>query len=539
MRMSTILNNTRVRNILDCPSNTTAGLIGCQGASGSVYSTTEGSFKQVFSLADWNVTVVDAQPNDGTTTVVQGYDSGNFPDGPAVVPDYPIEVWAAHAATNMSAIALGPKSSTVQRFVAHGLAPTSRFSMDYGSRSELYPRDGQVIFGGVNDARFDSSKKTEFAMWGAGAAVNCPLQVLVSDVILGNKDGNFSLFSDPDAKVSACIDTIQNSFTLTQSMFAKFQSLGKHIDYDGSNYSSQSFPISSEPLLGTLTIKLANGYTSVIPHHELVGHERGTDAQGKYAVVNNTRLQAAVASGQSDLGSNIPILGGVFLTSNYLEVDYEAGKFWLSPSTADKGLPDHITTTCTSSGNGTSPDAGASSGNGDSSLVVKIVVPIVAVFAIVGAIGVWLFLRRRQKQRLAKQAGETREMSSGKQNDPPSPADSQSSTAKLGLVNQKIRELDTEVIGSAGKPAGEFAELHDTRSIMNTPHSMRAEVYYEMSGLNDSYEMADTSPVVRGRSDSQSHWSPLPLQHRPSELGDASSPSSIKPASPATAQSEK
>ena len=56
MRMSTILNNTRVRNILDCSANTNVGIIGCQGASGSVYSTTDGSFQQVFNLQDWNVT---------------------------------------------------------------------------------------------------------------------------------------------------------------------------------------------------------------------------------------------------------------------------------------------------------------------------------------------------------------------------------------------------------------------------------------------------------------------------------------------------
>ena len=56
MRMSTILNNTRVRNILDCSANTTVGIIGCQGASGSVYSTADSSFQQVFNLQDWNVT---------------------------------------------------------------------------------------------------------------------------------------------------------------------------------------------------------------------------------------------------------------------------------------------------------------------------------------------------------------------------------------------------------------------------------------------------------------------------------------------------
>ena len=58
LRISTILNNTRVKNVLDCPSTSTSGisgLIACEGSSGSVYSTTAGSFKVVHNLEDWNV----------------------------------------------------------------------------------------------------------------------------------------------------------------------------------------------------------------------------------------------------------------------------------------------------------------------------------------------------------------------------------------------------------------------------------------------------------------------------------------------------
>ena len=61
--MSTTLNNTRVRNILDCPSSSNdSGLIGCEGASGSVYSTTAGTFQEVYNLKDWNVTSVYSLP---------------------------------------------------------------------------------------------------------------------------------------------------------------------------------------------------------------------------------------------------------------------------------------------------------------------------------------------------------------------------------------------------------------------------------------------------------------------------------------------
>ncbi|KPM40532.1 hypothetical protein AK830_g6008 [Neonectria ditissima] len=405
MRMSTILNNTRVRNILDCPSTNETDLIGCQGASGSIYSTTDGSFDQVNDDSDWDVPVIDPQPNDGSTTVVHGYDIANFTDGPAVIPEYPLEVWANREAVNLSALALGPKSSTLQRLVKNNLSPSSSFGLDYGSTSELHPRDGQLVFGGVNEARFDMDKRTEFDMWGAGASVNCPLQILLSDVLVTNEDGDHSLLPDKDSKISACIDTIQNSFTLTDSMFEKFQEIGNHIEDDGSEYKPSVFPGDRDSLLGTLTIRFSNGYSSVIPHYELINHERGTDDQGKYAVLNNSRIAASVSSGQSDLGANVPILGGVFLSQNYLQVDYKTGKFWLSPQVKNGTLPDKITALCSDDGDEStaSPTATPGASSDGSQLGVKIGVPVAAsVCAALGILAFMLFRRRRKQPPTSK-----------------------------------------------------------------------------------------------------------------------------------------
>src|SRR5215471_13971204 len=122
----------------------------------------------VISLAHASSSVVDPQPVDGAS-VVQGYDVANFTDGPAVIKDYPIEVWSTHDGLNKSSLAMGPKSSTLKGLVDNRLAPSVFFGIDYGSRSELHPRDGQVVFGGMNSARFDKSKTVEFPTWGAAA----------------------------------------------------------------------------------------------------------------------------------------------------------------------------------------------------------------------------------------------------------------------------------------------------------------------------------------------------------------------------------
>ncbi|KAK0713232.1 hypothetical protein B0T26DRAFT_716833 [Lasiosphaeria miniovina] len=202
-------------------------------------------------------------------------------------------------------------------------------------------------------------------MWSASAPINCPLQVLLADVVLSNAAGNHSLFGDPDSKVTACIDTIQNAFAFTPAMFAKWQGLTNWVASPGDggpDFTQQTYPLDREPLMGTLTIRLANGYTSVIPHYELVSNERGSDSQGKYAVVNASRAMAAVQTGDSDLGRDTPVLGGVFLSQNYLRVDYANNSFSLSPRVASPP-DDDIVTTCTPDKTG---GAGASSSSDSS-----------------------------------------------------------------------------------------------------------------------------------------------------------------------------
>ncbi|KAF4931004.1 hypothetical protein CGCVW01_v000735 [Colletotrichum viniferum] len=493
MRMSTILNNTRVRNILDCPNEDTLAFVGCQGASGSVYDTSKDTFTQVYNIKDWNVSVVDAQPADGVTTVLHGYDTANFTDGPAVVYGYPFEIWADYDSMNKSALALGPESSTIDLLVDHKIAPTSAWSLDYGSTSELYPRDGQLVFGGVNEARFNETKKTEFNMWGAGASVPCPLQVLISDIVLTNEDGDHSLFSDIGTRVSACIDTVQNDFTFTPNMFSRFQNFTNHTTtFNGTTYGQSTYPSSLESMIGTLTIKLTNGYTTVIPHYELVSHERGTDSRGRYAVTNNTHIQATVGSGLSDLGNNIPILGGVFLSQNYLHVDYAAGKFWLSPQVANGTLADNITSTCNGTSSGTS---------GGTAIGVKVGVPVAIGAALIFFVALWFWLKNRKRNPNAAGVAGTRAIPRSEKRDAP---DSKSSTTRFaGYQNYHAINPDNhmELEGDMGARRAELEEpapAYSRASEWPRMNSIQGEnmTYYSQSPEEgESYELADTSPM--------------------------------------------
>ncbi|KAK0738915.1 hypothetical protein B0T18DRAFT_492768 [Schizothecium vesticola] len=310
LRLSTLLSNTRVRNPFDCADG--RSIIECKGQAGGVYDPAEGTFEPAYTEKDWDVLTVDPHPNDGTF-VTPGYDNATFVDAGIHLPRLPLQIWANTNRFNRSALGLGRSSSLLHRLLAANLIPTLPFSLDYGSRSESRPRDGQLILGGYNATRRTSAGAARFNLSAFSAPAPCPLQVLLSDVLLTDyvTGVSSSLFKDPGASVAACVDPLQNAFAFTPAMFTKWQDLTGWIPYDGSNYSQQTYPADREARMGTLTIKLAGagGYESVVPHWELVSHERGNDTNGVYRVLNTSRVMAA----------------------NYLVVDYPANEFWLSP----------------------------------------------------------------------------------------------------------------------------------------------------------------------------------------------------------------
>ena len=136
---------------------------------------------------------------------------------------------------------------------------------------------------------------------------------------------------DSDARVPACINPVENAFQFTKNMYNAWATLTQHPTnppLDGSkNFSDQTYPLESEKYMDELTIVLEGGYEVVIPHYELVSFERGNNAQGLYDVVNTSRVMAAVTVGNV---FNFPLLGGVFLSQNYLRVDYARKVFSLA-----------------------------------------------------------------------------------------------------------------------------------------------------------------------------------------------------------------
>jgi len=331
LRPTFVWNNTRIRNNIDCKGNSSE-IAACQGASGSTFIYNSDFHPEIISNWKKRLLTIDSPPSG---VFDQGYAQSQFNNGPEM--ELPLEIWSTSALTldftNKSMIALGPKSSVLWNLLESGKIPSNTTGYDHGSRSFSNYSNGEIVIGGFNKARiagpFVNYTIAEFQM-----PVRCSLVVKVKAFTLNNLRGSFPII-EPGTTVLACIDPLQNAFTLPTDLFQRWTDITERppppnmLDY-------QTFPKEMAPLLGTLSIELEGGYKTTVPHHELVNPDRRAvlTENGQYGVVSNSsRIQSAVSSGQSDYGQDFGILlGGVFLSSTYLLIDWDHGVFGLAPS---------------------------------------------------------------------------------------------------------------------------------------------------------------------------------------------------------------
>lgn len=275
------------------------------------------------------MTSIDSSPNGAH--VIRGYDLASF--GPSVsVPGFPLEIWSDSTSSNRSSLGLGINSSVISSLVRANVAPSPELGLFYGSRSIQYPSNGEMVIGGYNSGLVNGTF-SNFSLGSSYLDQPCPLQVLLKDVVVTTSNGTrTSIMPDPGARVPACVNPVENAFQFTPAMYKVWAGLTQHPSNpppDGSkNFTDQTYPLANEALIDELIITLEGGYKVTIPHFELVTLERGVNAQGLYDVINSSRIQAAVTSNGGRF--NFPVLGGVFLSQNYLKVDYSHKIFSLA-----------------------------------------------------------------------------------------------------------------------------------------------------------------------------------------------------------------
>lgn len=306
---------------------------------------------------------------------------------------------------------LGQNSSFLAAVTESRVAPSTVWGLDAGDRS-LSPRDGRLVIGGYDISRLAGNLST-FNLGNWTSQLPCPLQVRVTTITyvfpngsLGSVLGGSALdgvHNDPSG-MAACIEPFQERFTFTPLMVERLVSFTGYDNSSNSPYGGLNFPAHSRPK-GTLQIKLDNGYSTTIPNEQLFTPKRGSNGNGLYVVTNSSVFETGIAYNVDDDPKTVqPRLGGLYLTFNYLVVDYDNGKFQMAPNLNEAPGPSaSITTVCTPSSVDPNivPDQTTSSHHHTPSRAATVgggtVGAIVGLAAIAG-LGMYLLHKRRQNR---------------------------------------------------------------------------------------------------------------------------------------------
>ena len=204
------------------------------------------------------------------------------------------------------------------------VAPSQAWGLWAGDRS-LSPADGALIIGGYDPSRVVGNFTT-FPLGNWTLQQPCPLQVTINSIMYNQPNGSSELLTSEN--MVACIEPFQEHLTFTPDVVGKFAYV---TGYNPSN-SGLTYPASQKPD-GNLTISLDNNYTTTVPNSKLFNLQRGSDQFGHYTVTNSSVVDTDIVYNvQSDPATVQPTLGGLYLTFNYLVVDYESGQFQLAPA---------------------------------------------------------------------------------------------------------------------------------------------------------------------------------------------------------------
>jgi hypothetical protein len=258
-----------------------------------------------------------------------------------------------------------------------------------------------LVIGGYDRARIDpTSNFSNFPVGQWSLERACPLQVTITNLTYAN----LPLMNPRDGEILACIEPSAQRFFFPPAIatnFALFTGQNSTLYPKGMHYNASNRPT------GDLQIQLSNGYQTTIPNEELFAPLRGSDKNGRYAITNDTIVEAFIADTRDDNPSDVEnTIGAIFLTFNYLMVDYSKGEFNLvkAVTASTDEVPPNPSTVCTPSEAGpppTTPTPPASESSGSDSNVGAIaggVVGGVVGVSLVAAFGFFFFRRRRRAQ---------------------------------------------------------------------------------------------------------------------------------------------
>ncbi|KAF2450959.1 acid protease [Karstenula rhodostoma CBS 690.94] len=242
------------------------------------------------------------------------------------------------AFASQSQLGLGSNSSFLRALVTAGDIGTKAYSIFWGlvgGPAEKQTR-GSLILGGLDKSLIADQNDNFTASLFRSSSCGSGMVVTISDILLNWPNGtDTSIFmGSQSAAIQACISpSFAGLMSLPLSYYNNFWSLAGGIPPDnksearsfGINYFTMLFD-PNDVYYGGLTIKLQNSISVKIPNTELVVPDTYITSNG--AVQTNASVRNVVINSlQSNNVNDLPILGRLFMSSAYVMVNQEAGRF--------------------------------------------------------------------------------------------------------------------------------------------------------------------------------------------------------------------
>ncbi|KAK4233353.1 hypothetical protein C8A03DRAFT_38945 [Achaetomium macrosporum] len=235
--------------------------------------------------------------------------------------------------SSLSHIGLGEKSTLLHALKDAGLIGALSWGLNSGSQSAEFPRDGNLVLGGYDDASIDGN--LDYYDIAVPNLVNdrpCPLQITLAGLNVtiysgdGSKPTDEQSYVGKSGKYKVCIEPYDNLFRFPSEYIDRLKSQisPRFVAADKGPLPESSYPDiynlepglvynTSDNFKVTMKVSFDNGLTVTIPSHEMVRPLRGIDKNGVPQAEPGYR-EVAVYAAQAP--EDAVVLGKAFLSQN-------------------------------------------------------------------------------------------------------------------------------------------------------------------------------------------------------------------------------
>ncbi|CAJ2502698.1 Uu.00g100920.m01.CDS01 [Anthostomella pinea] len=248
----------------------------------------------------------------------------------------PLEDWSQQGYHPMMAIGLGDNSTLLNALKAGNYIASRVWSTFYGwtggdSNTQL---DGTFVFGGYDRAKVSGEGHTQDLIDDA----RCPTRMLVviDDIVLHFPNGtDVSIVAEkPNGSFDACIVPdypvlMTLAYDPYMAAFEYYTNVSLTQRSTGLAYFSLLYNDGDEPYRGDMTIDIRDGPAVRVPNSQLVVPEQYIADPNGQLMANYSRSNLVINSLQDVNANDITQLGRQFLSSAYVMLNQDSGKFTL------------------------------------------------------------------------------------------------------------------------------------------------------------------------------------------------------------------